>query len=100
MNNMKNISKDTITLDEAIWRLRLAKKNGWYGFVDVTIPGQNKCESIVNHPSSIDNKISYYRSAYNKDGTHKTVPGIRMVNAGTIKRYNAVRSHTVNPIEI
>jgi hypothetical protein len=88
--------KRAVHLSEIIWGLEIAQRNGWYGFVDITIPGQDHVESIVNHPSSLENKIKYYKENYNKDGSHKLNPNIRMVNAGSVKNFHLKKAHAIN----
>lgn len=70
-----------MTLETAIQNLQEAIDLNLSGGIEVTIPGQDSTEFIVNRPESIPNKIAYYREAYNADGTHKRNPQIRIVNA-------------------
>lgn len=57
----------------------LAKEKNLCLIVEVTIPGQEETEAIINRPSSIDNKLKYYLGAYNDQLVHKLNPAIRMV---------------------
>lgn len=57
----------------------IAKKENICLFIEVTIPGQEATEVIVNRPSSIDNKVKYYLEAYNDDLTHKHNTQIKIV---------------------
>lgn len=50
--------------------------------VELTIPGQNNTEFIINNYKSIKNKIYYYERTYGDDLVHKKVPSIRIVSAG------------------
>lgn len=58
-------------LEAVIKELREAKEKGYHGFIEVTIPGQNGTEFIVNKPESIENKIKYYKKTYDDNGVHK-----------------------------
>ena len=44
-----------------------AKNKGIDIGVEVTVPGQEDTELIINRNSSIDNKLSYYMGAYDDD---------------------------------
>ena len=44
-----------------------AKNKGMDIGVEVTIPGQEETELIINKNSSIDNKLSYYMRSYDDD---------------------------------
>ena len=44
-----------------------AKNKGMDIGVEVTVPGQEDTELIINRNSSIDNKLSYYMGAYDDD---------------------------------
>ena len=57
----------------------LAKAKNICLFVEVTIPGQEETEVIVNRPSSIDNKVKYYLEMYNDDLTSKRNKDIKIV---------------------
>lgn len=49
--------------------------------VEVTIPGQEDTEYIVNKNRSIDNKLDYYFQTYDDNLVHKHNEAIRIVNA-------------------
>lgn len=72
---------------EVIATLTRAKERHAYGYVEVTIPGQNATEFIVNHPDSLDNKIEYYKRTYDSDCVHKNCPDIRIVNVGAMLEF-------------
>lgn len=57
----------------------LAKAKNICLFVEVTIPGQEETEVIVNRPSSVDNKVKYYLEMYNDDLTSKRNKDIKIV---------------------
>ena len=73
MEDVKMDKQDLIDMAE------LAKEKNLCLIVEVTIPGQEETEAIINRPSSIDNKLKYYLSAYNDQLVHKLNPAIRMV---------------------
>lgn len=64
--------------------LRCAKDHNQYGYIAVTIPGQDALEYIINEPASLENKIAYYQKAYNADGSHKLNREVKIVSAGCI----------------
>ena len=55
--------------------------------VEVTIPGQENTEYIVNKNRSIDNKLDYYFQTYDDNLVHKHNEAIRIVNAFAIDFY-------------
>jgi hypothetical protein len=77
-------------ISEVIKALEFAKDNCLYGYVEVTIPGQNATEIIINDNESLDNKISYYQKAYNEDGVHNMNENIRIVSAGGLNELKKV----------
>lgn len=72
-------------LDLIIAALEEARDNRDYGYIEVTIPGQDSTEIIVNHKSALENKIRYYLSMYDENGVHRYNPEIRIVNAGGMR---------------
>lgn len=73
MDDVKLDKQDLINMAE------LAKKEGICLIIEVTIPGQEETEAIINRPSSIDNKLKYYLATYNEQLVHKLNPAIRIV---------------------
>lgn len=73
MDDLKLTKQDLIKMAE------LAKAKNICLFVEVTIPGQEETEVIVNRPSSIDNKVKYYLEMYNDDLTSKRNKDIKIV---------------------
>ena len=61
-----------------------AKRMNAMAYVMVELPGQSTPEIILNHPDSLDNKLSYYSKAYNDDGTLKSNPEIKIIGMGTV----------------
>ena len=64
-----------------------AKANKSDVCVEVTIPGQEDTEYIVNKNRSIDNKLDYYFQTYYDNLVHKHNRAIRIVNAFAIDFY-------------
>ena len=73
MEDVKMDKQDLINMAE------LAKEKNLCLIIEVTIPGQEETEAIINRPSSIDNKLKYYLGAYNDQLVHKLNTAIRMV---------------------
>lgn len=73
---------DIIQLEEAFNNAKEAKSDICVG---VTIPGQENPEFIINRFNSLDNKLSYYKDNYNKDGSHKFAPGVKIVSVTSIE---------------
>lgn len=57
----------------------IAKKKNICLFIEVTIPGQEETEVIVNRPSSIDNKLKYYLGVYDENLSHRMNSAIKIV---------------------
>ena len=55
--------------------------------VEVTIPGQNDTEYIINKNKSIANKLQYYCDIYDENLTHNRNPNVKIVSAQKIKKY-------------
>ena len=78
-------------LEKVIAVLENVGHNGQsYGYIELTIPGQDGTEFIVNSHASMPNKIEYYKKMYDEDGVHKFCKEIRIVSAGTMEQFNAV----------
>lgn len=71
-------------MDKIVKALEFARDNCLYGYVEVTIPGQDATEMIVNDTESLDNKIAYYKKAYGEDGVHCMNDRIKIVSAGGV----------------
>ena len=69
-------------LNDVAAKLTAAKEMGRAAFIEVTIPGQQATEFIVNANTSIENKLEYYRKTYDHNGVHKGCRDIKIVNAG------------------
>ena len=64
-----------------------AKKNKCDICVELTIPGQNDTEFIVNKNKSIENKLKYYLETYDDELKHRRNNNIRIINAFAIDFY-------------
>ena len=62
-----------------------AKENGLDVCVEVTIPGQDDTEFIINKNSSIKNKLKYYKKTYDENLVHNHCKEIKIVNVTKIK---------------
>ncbi len=49
--------------------------------IEVTIPGQNTTEVIVNRYENLDNKLEFYKKAYDDDCVHCMNKEVRIVDA-------------------
>ena len=80
----------------------LAKEKNLCLAVEVTIPGQEETEAIINRPSSIDNKLKYYLATYNDQLAHKLNPAIRMVQISAADlEYEVFESYkNVDPADV
>lgn len=61
-----------------------AKENKLGIAVEITIPGQNDTEYIVNKYKSLDNKLDYYKKAYGEDLVHCMNNQVRIVSAKVV----------------
>lgn len=55
--------------------------------IEVTIPGQNDTEYIVNKNKSIANKLQYYCDTYDENLVHNKNPNVKIVGVQKIKNY-------------
>lgn len=56
-----------------------AKNKGMDIAVEVTVPGQEETELIINKNSSIDNKLSYYMRSYDDNLNLNANPEVKIV---------------------
>ena len=83
----EQVGKPTLShrmIDGMVWVFSDAMRMNTMAFVMVELPGQPKPEIILNYPDSLYNKLSYYREAYNDDGTLKSNPEIKIIGMGTV----------------
>lgn len=66
--------------DLLISRAKEIKENGNMLGIEVTIPGQEATELIINGSDSIDNKIEYYCKAYDSNLVHSMNDRIKIVD--------------------
>lgn len=69
-----------ITKEYLINTFKEAKTNNKSICVEVTIPGQNDTEYIINKNESIENKLEYYLNTYNDKLEHNRNNLVRIVN--------------------
>lgn len=72
---------ERITKEYLINTFKIAKENNKSICVELTIPGQNDTEYIINKNESIDNKLQYYLNTYNDKLEHNRNSLVRIVNA-------------------
>ena len=77
-------------MDKIVKALEFARDTCSYGYVEVTIPGQDETEIIINDAESLDNKIAYYKKTYGEDGVHCMNDRIKIVSAGGVHRLEKV----------
>ena len=77
----------TITKEQLINIFMEAKRNKCDICVELTIPGQNDTEFIVNKNKSIENKLKYYLETYDDELKHRRNNNIRIINAFAIDFY-------------
>ena len=64
-----------------------AKRNKCDICVELTIPGQDDTEFIINKNKSIENKLEYYLKTYDSKLRHCRNNDIRIINAFAINFY-------------
>ena len=72
--------------------------------VEVTIPGQETTEVIINRNENLDNKLEFYKKAYDEHCVHCMNKEVRIVNAWCVnffKYYNKQTGDifTIEPIQ-
>ena len=65
-----------------------AKENKTDIAVEVTIPGQETTEVIINRNENLDNKLEFYKKVYDEECVHCMNKEVRIVNASCIKFFN------------
>ena len=68
-------------------KFKEAKENKCDICVEVTIPGQDDTEYIINKYNSLDNKLKYYLKAYDENLAHSMNDHIRMVKIFCLNFY-------------
>ena len=49
--------------------------------VEVTVPGQKTTEVILTRAENLENKLAFYKKAYDEDGVHCMNKDVRIVGA-------------------
>lgn len=65
-----------------------AKENKNDIAVEITIPGQETTEVIINRHENLDNKLTFYTKAYDEDCIHCMNKEVRIVTAYCIDFFN------------
>ena len=56
--------------------------------VEITIPGQETTEVIINRYENLDNKLEFYKKAYDENCVHCMNKEVKIVNAYCIDFFN------------
>lgn len=72
-----------------------ASEEGLDVCVELTIPGQDKTEFIINEHSSIKNKLDYYKNTYNENCVHKKCSDIHIIHATKISFTHKPKIHNL-----
>ena len=56
--------------------------------VEVTIPGQETTEVIVNRYENLDNKLEFYKKAYDENCVHCMNKDVKIVDAWCVNFFN------------
>lgn len=75
---------DKLTKEHLIKTFKEAKANNQGVCIEVTIPGQDDTEYIINKHTSIDNKLDYYLNTYNDKLEHNRNSNVRIVSVYAI----------------
>ena len=67
--------------DSLIHIFDTAKETGMDIAVEITIPGQQTSEVIVNRHENLDNKLEFYKKAYDDDGVHCMNKDVKIIDA-------------------
>lgn len=62
--------------------------------VEVTIPGQETTEVIINRYENLENKLAFYTKAYDEEGIHCMNKEVRIVNAWCVNFFKYYDKHT------
>lgn len=79
------------TREYLIKKAKQIKENGNMLGIEVTIPGQNATELIINGVDSIDNKLDYYCKAYDENLVHSMNDRIKIVDIVEVTK--VIRKH-------
>lgn len=65
-----------------------AKENKNDIAIEITIPGQETTEVVINRNENLDNKLTFYTKAYDEDCIHCMNKEVRIVTAYCIDFFN------------
>ena len=71
-----------------------AKLTGMDIAVEVTVPGQETTEVIVNRNENLDNKLEFYKKAYDENCVHCMNKEVRIVNAWCVNFFKMYDKQT------
>ena len=74
--------------EELIAVFNEAKENKNDIAIEVTIPGQETTEVIINRHENLDNKLTFYTKAYDENCVHCMNKEVQIVNAYCIDFFN------------
>ena len=70
------------------------KETGQDIAVEVTIPGQTTTEVIINRNENLDNKLEFYKKAYDENCVHCMNKEVRIVNAWCVNFFKMYDKQT------
>lgn len=76
-----------------------AKEAGKDIGVEVTIPGQDTTEVIINRNENIDNKLEFYKKAYDDNCVHCMNNQVKIINAFAIGFFTRVTNNELANME-
>lgn len=56
--------------------------------VEITVPGQTTSEVIVTRAENLDNKLEFYKKAYDENGVHCMNNKVKILDAWCINFFN------------
>jgi len=77
-------------MKKIIRALEMARDEYDYGYVEVLVPGQTEAEIIINSSLSLDNKIDFYKKAYDENGVHCMNSAVIIVGAGAVQNMSRI----------
>ena len=57
--------------------------------VEITVPGQETTEVIVTRAENLDNKLAFYKKAYDENGVHSMNNAVRIIDAWCIHFFDS-----------
>lgn len=80
-------------LEICFFNAKLSNKK--YVGVKIEMPGFEDCEVIINPASNFDEKVKYYKNAYNEDLTLKAFDKIKIVGFTSGDSYEEIENNLV-----